>query len=448
MKQRAITRGNSRPCRVNAIITVALAMGLGASLMAAAGDEYLDQETLAVPAVGLEAFTRRPLDPDAYYIAVVAGVVPIVRGTDGLFFSAERVEADALYAADGHYNFTERHKCLTFSEPATVVAENRAAHQYTFQLRGTGTLLSLKLDCPRNVPERALTVWVARAEHTLAARLFGCGAPLTRAALRLAEPLPLLVLLVTGLGLLVVALAAMSRKLEAQEREELEARRRAKQERVEREAAAAAEAADAEACREEAARNEAWVAGMIARYEHCPQYADAGFIAACAARLLEDSRRHAAIVAGWNLRAADVLRAQEDLHVDPQRIALLRRRAPEIYERAAGRARLLEAVERLAATMPLKPTVEHQAEPVPLEVKQKPTPEAVREMIVRRVRIAAQDQTTIETIRFEELERARKDLTERGMSDDEVRGVLEGIDAAIREALTRTKGADDGVQKL
>lgn len=449
-------------CRVHPTLALIVVLMAFSRVSGSADIPYLEQETVAVPANGLEVFTEHPLDADAYYTATLSGVVPIVCKPASWFSSARACNADALYAEDGHLNFTVPHDCLHLSVAAHLVSENRARHTYTFfELRGDGKLLSFSLTCPLDVPSgRALTAIVTRSAPTVGARLFGEGTLPAFIAGRYLDSGPA-GYAVLALSLVLIAFIpsclALHRWLLR-----LEAERQAQAERMKQEEQAREEEREREA-------DEAWLAQMSARYEQLPQDEDVTFLTAMAERIVEDPNRRDKIITDWYMRRKQVVDEVLELHANRRRIELLRERAPHIYKRALVSSRVLERVERsaalptaqstpirstsmseaeLAARRTPEPVTPEAADTTPSPTKRKLTIEAYREALVQRVRVAAEDQIVLERTRFQILEQARQELGAQGMPEDELPGVLQGIDGAIREALAGKKGGSDGLPQL
>ena len=105
------------------------------------GGGYLESQTLLVSSSGNEVFTTHRLDPRYSYRAWVSGVLDVQEHV--FFYGWVQEQADAEFVTENS-NFTKRKGCLAFSTGATLIAEDRATHMYTYDLRGDGEKLSVR----------------------------------------------------------------------------------------------------------------------------------------------------------------------------------------------------------------------------------------------------------------------------------------------------------------
>jgi hypothetical protein len=193
----------------------------------------------------------------------------------------------------------------------------------------------------------------------------------------------------------------------------------------------------------------------IVRHLHDEHLDDQDFLEqAAAAGLVGHARPLAQTVKRWDFERERADRELLELHADPERLALLTSLSPDTYRRAQWRARLFARRERLAAERagaPLNPEPSDAPVPPVVEAEKKRTPpstDQVREGMVRRVIVAAKDQSTFERQLYDELEAARREYEEAGMPPDRIDGALQAIEARIRESVTRTRDDDDSHQQL
>jgi hypothetical protein len=108
------------------------------------------------------------LDPGRVYQVTVHGTFACWE--QGLIFRGPKTHADALYEADHADNFVREHDWLSFYDDSqrehswrlkSWLREDRAAHKYTFRIRGTASRVSARLSPPRG------TQWNFRAEGAL-----------------------------------------------------------------------------------------------------------------------------------------------------------------------------------------------------------------------------------------------------------------------------------------
>ena len=419
---------------------IALCGALRTAFASNTASEALVEETLLVPANGKEVFSDKSLEADAYYDITVRAVVPM-SCSGGLPLPSRPCQGDAVYREDRWGHFAERHGCLTFNAPATLVEEDRAEHTYRFQLSGTASRLSVHFDCPSAYPsDRVLYTFLVRSGQRLPFLLIGSAVA------------------VVALGIVVVRMAVraadrarqraaleeaadLRRTQELALRQSQEAGDRARKKAVAKflgvlQEVAKVNAAEEARLRKEREDDEDFVRNL-AVYELLPALEDPAVIEGAARRQPEQ----------WAAQKPAILSELRALHSNPRRLELLKARYPRSYERLLFNAKALNLSFYILAGAPL-PGSSHlppPSDPPPAEQ----TPQETREIAIERLRVAGEDQIAFERTRHNLLQMAKEMFAADGMPEDEIVAGLQDVEGAIREAALKKRGNTDvSIQKL